>query len=537
MRSSGAIRVGLFVSSVVGGALATPATPPLRTRLVASGLVFPVFVTAPPGDVDRLFVVEKNSGRVRIVKNGQVLGKNFLNMWGKITQGGERGLLGLAFHPNYAQNGWFYVHYVGMNDAVVVERYTVSAQTPNLADGNSGVVLFTEPQPFAQHKAGMLQFGPDGYLYVALGDGGSGYDPFNHAQTLDTLKGKILRLDVDSGTPYAIPADNPFVAVPGARGEIWAYGLRNPFRFWIDAPSGDMFIGDVGQEAQEEIDFLPAGVGGLNFGWRCFEGSNCTGLQHCVCNPGLGTYTPPILTYGHDEGCAVMGGVVYRGCAMPALQGTYFYADHCFGRIWSLRYEGGVVVDHVERTAELDPEGDLDIGSISAIGVDGRGEMYIVDYGGGELFRIEPDLPAGPDCNSNGVPDGCDVAQGVAADSDGDGVLDSCESFLTVSPLQPASPATFHFEGAQAQETVFFLYGTGGTAPAFCLDPNLCIGLGLPFELLVALPADAAGEVGFTVSVPPTTPLGPLWFQCVLYRGATGADSILSNVVANEVCP
>jgi glucose/arabinose dehydrogenase len=533
-----------LLATVIGGvhesASGTPAgVPPLETQLVASGFVVPVYATAPAGDTERIFVVEKNTGRVRIVRDGVIKNKPFLSLFEKIIGGSERGLLGLAFHPDYDQNGYCYVHYTATNGDVVVERYTVSAGDPDVADGKSGLELIREVQPFLQHKAGMLQFGPDGYLYLALGDGGSGYDPFNNAQSLGNLKGKILRIDVDGGTPYAIPPGNPFVSTPGARPEIYAYGLRNPWRWSIDSATGDIYIGDVGQEQREELDFLPAGGGGANFGWRCFEGELCTGIPGCPCHAAA--FSQPFYTYNHDVGCAVVGGFVYRGCKIPGLQGTYFYADYCQGTIHSLRYSGGVITEHVDRTAELAPGGILDIGSISSFGLDGEGELLILDSGGGELFRIQPKLPHGPDCNSNGIADGCEIANGTALDSDGDGLLDGCEGELAISPLVPGTTATFAFTGAAAGEPVYFLVGAGGPGAdptaGICISPILCVGLAWPFDVLVSLTADPQGAAGFPVFVPPSAPLGTLHFQAVLVRGPAGADSIVSNVVAAAIGP
>lgn len=514
--------------------------PPLATRFVADGFDFPVFVGSPPGDSSRLYVVEKNSGRIRVVDpvTGVIHNKSFLNIFPLITNGSERGLLGLAFHPGYAINGLFYICYTDLQGDVVLARYSRSSGNPYLADGNSGMILLEEPKPFLQHNGGMLQFGPDGYLYMSIGDGGGGYDPFNYAQNLDNLKGKILRIDVKN-PPYSIPPTNPFVAVPGARPEIFAYGLRNPWRFSIDSATGNLFIGDVGQELREEIDFIPASSGGgQNFGWRCMEGDVCAGwLSGCDCNQ-TANYVPPIHVYDHSQGTAIVGGQVYRGCAMPFLQGTYFFADYGFGRVFSMRYDGTTVTDFVERTADLDPPGPRELNSISSFGVDARGELYLVDYSDGELFQIVPQLPAGPDCNGNAIPDGCEIASGAMPDVNGDGVIDQCVPALAASNLYLGSLATFQFAGATSGETVYFAASLTGTAPlSLCLTPSLCVALAQPLFIVTAMPADTQGAAGFSVFVPPDLAIPSFAMQAIVLRGATLELSLLSNVLEATLGP
>jgi len=361
---------------------------------VASGLDQPLYVTSPPGDTSRLFIMEQVTARIKILKEGEVLSEPFLDLGPRVSDsGGERGLLGLAFHPNYAQNGWFYVHYTDNDGNTVVARYQRSPDDPDQAVYDSEQVLLTVDQPFSNHNGGMLAFGPDGYLYLGLGDGGSANDPGNRAQDGGTLLGKILRLDVDGGSPYAIPPDNPFVNEPEVRDEIWALGLRNPWRFSFDRETGDLYIGDVGQNAWEEIDFQPAdSPGGENYGWRVWEGNHRTGRD------GLSTVVPevtfPIHEYNHDGGrCSVTGGYVYRGAALPELQGTYFFGDYCSGQVWSFRREGQQVIELQERTEELDPGPDLDLGNLSSFGEDAAGELYLVDISGGEVFKIVPPFP------------------------------------------------------------------------------------------------------------------------------------------------
>ncbi|HSD66081.1 MAG TPA: PQQ-dependent sugar dehydrogenase [Vicinamibacteria bacterium] len=355
------------------------AVPSLTARLVASGLRNPLDLQAAPGDRERLYVVEQG-GRIRTIRNGELQPAPFLDVSGRISSGGERGLLGLAFHPRFATNRRFFVNYTDpRGDTRVAEFRATSADA---ADAGSERVLLAVPQPFANHNGGGLAFDASGRLLVALGDGGSGGDPLGNGQRLDTLLGKILRLDVDAGTPYAVPPDNPFRSTAGARPEIWAYGLRNPFRIAVDLPTGDLYIGDVGQGEVEEIDVgLASRRGGENYGWNVTEGSRCYNPASGCDRSGL---TLPVYEYTHAEGCSVTGGVVYRGCRMPALAGTYFFADFCSGLVRSIRFAGGQATEVRDWTAGL-----RGVDSPTSFGVDGEGEVYVVDYDG-EVFRLEP---------------------------------------------------------------------------------------------------------------------------------------------------
>jgi glucose/arabinose dehydrogenase len=347
---------------------------------VASGFSSPLGIEHA-GD-SRLFVVQQG-GQIRILSGGAVLSTPFLDISTLISTGGELGLLGLAFHPNYAANGYFYVNYTRQGDgATVIARYQRSGGNPNVADPASAATLLTVAQPFANHNGGQLRFGPDGYLYIGLGDGGSANDPGNRAQDLSTLLGKMLRIDVDGGTPYAVPATNPFVndGNPGTLPEIWAYGLRNPWRFSFDRLTGDLFIADVGQGAREEINLQAAGTGaGANYGWRVMEGSGCTGLGG---GPACfdASLTLPILEYDHSLGCSVTGGPRYRAAANPALAGYLVYGDFCSGRIWgSTRSANGVW-----STAQLLLSGF----NISTFGEDAGGEIYVAAYNTGVIYRL-----------------------------------------------------------------------------------------------------------------------------------------------------
>ncbi|MBK9709842.1 MAG: PQQ-dependent sugar dehydrogenase [Kouleothrix sp.] len=359
------------------GATAAPpaqADATIDLQLVTGDLRQPIFVTHAGDGSGRLFVVEKG-GTIAIVRDGKRAEKPFLDISALVNaRGSEQGLLGLAFHPGYKSSGRFFVYYTATNGDNTVARYQVSGD-PDSADPASGVVLFAVPDPAPNHNGGMLAFGPDGYLYAGLGDGGSAGDPWGNGQNRGALLGKLLRLDVDKGDPYAIPPDNPWASGGDARGEVWAYGLRNPWRFSFDRATGDLYIGDVGQNQYEEIDFQPAGSkGGQNYGWNIREATHCYQAQSCQAE-GL---VDPIHEYSHAEGCSVTGGYVYRGAAMPELQGIYLFGDYCSGTIWSLHQTAGQWEPRELLQSKL---------SISSFGEDEAGELYVTDLGGG-LYRM-----------------------------------------------------------------------------------------------------------------------------------------------------
>jgi glucose/arabinose dehydrogenase len=368
-------------SSTCAAGNPVPGTPNLTTTLVVSGLREPLDVQAAPGDRTRLFVVEQR-GRIRIVRGGALVATPFLDISSRVVFGGEQGLLGLAFHPQYAQNGRFFVNYTDRNGDTHVAEFRVSSN-PDVADPNSERQVLFVRQPFDNHNGGALAFGNDGLLYISLGDGGSGGDPQGNGQSLNTLLGKILRIDVNQGSPYGIPADNPFASRTGAR-EVWSYGLRNPWRFAFDRATGDLYIGDVGQGAREEIDVgLASRRGGENWGWNIMEGTRCHRPSSGCNTAGLDM---PVLDYDTvGANCAVTGGVVYRGCRMPGYAGTYFYADYCSAFVRSFRLEGGRAVDLRDWTSSLG----RGLDSPTSFGVDADGEAYIVDRDG-ELYRIVP---------------------------------------------------------------------------------------------------------------------------------------------------
>jgi glucose/arabinose dehydrogenase len=365
---------------------------PLKTVRVAQGLRLPLFVTAPPGDGGRLFIVEQRGsdgrGRIRILKNGVLLATPFLTT-DVLSTNSEQGLLGLAFAPDYWSSGRFYVHYTNTNRDIVIARYTVSSD-PDVANP-TGTVLLTIPHPTNNnHNGGWIAFGPDGYLYVATGDGGSFDDPLDNAQNRDVLLGKILRLDV-SGATYTSPSTNPFFGATPGRDEVWATGLRNPWRDSFDRETGELIIADVGQGTWEEVNIVPPGTAGANYGWRCFEGAHeyldSTTNPCGSCSDPLCPMIDPAYEYVHTAGrCSITGGYVYRGNDIPDLQGTYFFADYCTGEIWSGKFLGGVLTEVQNRTAELEPAG-LSIDNVSSFGEDARGELYVCDSQG-EVYKI-----------------------------------------------------------------------------------------------------------------------------------------------------
>ena len=355
----------------------------LEFQPIATGLSSPVDIVQAGDGSNRLFFVEQN-GAIRVYKNGQVLSTAFLDISNLVTTGSELGLLGLAFHPSYESNGYFFVDYTrteGGQLQTVIARYQVSTD-PDIADINSASILLTIDQDFENHNGGQIHFGPDGYLYIGMGDGGNGGDPNNRAQDPNSLLGKMLRIDVDSGSPYAIPPSNPFVSNGAVADEIWAFGLRNPWRFSFDRLTGDLFIADVGQNAWEEVNIQPAtSTGGENYGWSCDEGNHdYNNSRDCTI---YGVLTNPQIEYEHGPGdsigCSVTGGYVYRGTQYPAMDGVYFYGDFCTGRVWAATNNASVwTSSQIADTNYL----------ISAFGEDESGELYLASYGDGTIYHI-----------------------------------------------------------------------------------------------------------------------------------------------------
>jgi glucose/arabinose dehydrogenase len=357
-----------------------PANLTLETVISGGSLVRPTSLTHAFDE--RLFVTEQ-VGRIRIIQAGTLLSESFLDITDRVnSRANEQGLLSVAFHPNYSENGYFFVNYTNASDSTILARFQVSDDNPNQADKSSEKILLTISQPYNNHNGGQIQFGPDGYLYVGMGDGGSAGDPLNHGQNLTSLHGAILRLDIDQGNDeagYAIPADNPFINNDQARNEIWSYGWRNPWRFSFDRVTGDMFIGDVGQNLWEEISFQPAdSPGGENYGWNIMEGSHCYRTANCDTT----NLVLPIGEYTRDNGCSVTGGYVYRGSQWPVLWGNYFFADYCTGNIWSLTPDGdGRWRQTIVGQAYT---------NISSFGEDAAGELYALDHNGGAVLRLRP---------------------------------------------------------------------------------------------------------------------------------------------------
>ena len=381
-----------------GGGQTTTAQPhpafALRLEQVNASLTFPLFLTAPPGDTLRLFVVEKG-GKIKIVDRAtSALIGTFLDISSLISTGGEQGLLGLAFDPQYANNRRFYVSYTDVDGNSVIARYLRHPTMTNLAEGAADQIILTVAQPDANHNGGMIAFGQDNFLYIGLGDGGGANDPLNRAQNTGELLGKLLRIDantddfpMDPLRNYGIPPGNPFVNVAGAD-EIWSIGLRNPWRYSFDRQSGDLYVADVGQGAREEVNASTSASGagkGINYGWKIMEGTLCR-PPTAVCDmTGL---TLPVAEYDHSNGaCSITGGYVYRGGAVPALQGTYFYADFCAGFVRSFRLANGMATEQTDWMA-LRPPGVNPVG-VTSFGEDAAGELYIMTSQGG-LFRIVP---------------------------------------------------------------------------------------------------------------------------------------------------
>ena len=438
-------------------------------EVITTGIDVPTFLTVAPGDFDRLFVTER-AGRIRIIKSGALLEEPFLDISDQVnSEPPERAMACLAFHPDYPANGYFYVAYTDLNSDSVLARFQVTAD-PDVADPGSQSILITFPQPQPIHNVGWLSFGPDGYLYIGTGDGGlAGIN----AQDTSSLLGKLLRIDVDGPAPYGIPPDNPFVGTEG-RDEIWAVGLRNPWRCAFDRDTDDLWIADVGEGQWEEISFQPAASpGGANYGWNCMEGDHCH-AGDCTCNdPSL---TDPVHEYSHSVGCAIIGGYVYRGSALPAMQGLYVYGDLCANKVW--------VYDPVLDSAEVLPG----IYSGYSFGQDHDGELYVVsssairkitiidcndndvpddqDISGGDSDDCDangvPD-ECDPDCNGNMVADACDIANGDSRDRNGNGIPDECDE-----------PADLDGDGMVGISDFLLLLANWGPCDEPC--PPACLG-------------------------------------------------------------
>lgn len=465
----------------------------LNAELVADGLLFPVDVEVAAGDTARIFVVEQRTGTIRIVRNGLLEPTPFLNIGAKITfAGNEQGLLGIAFHPDFQNQPRFFVNYTDLSGDSVIAEYQVDANNPDMADANSERIVLQLFQPFQNHNGGGLEFGPDGYLYIGFGDGGSGGDPFDNAQNGQVLYGKMLRIDIDGALPYSIPPSNPFVNDPNFLDEIWALGLRNPWRYSFDSVTGDLWIGDVGQHGFEEVDFQPgSSSGGENYGWRLKEADTCF-KPTTNCDPG--GLTGPVWFYAHehsvDRDC-LTGGVVYRGASIPGFNGRYLCSDFSSGEFWSFRLANGTMVELLDHTLGMNPGPNLNIQYVSSFGVDANQEILMLDRAGGELWRL--------------------VHQAMT---------------LTLAPLNAGAPASATLTGARGRSKVFLCVSLRGDGSTWISPLLVDLGLDSPFLVSVTT-ADPSGNASFNGSVPPGASwVGrPIWLQ-VAERGNT------SNVVA-----
>lgn len=540
-----AFSASAFAAVALLAAPAAQAQTPLTTELVANGFDQPVWAGSPPGD-DRIFVVEVKGVISIIDGSGSVLPTPFLDIQNIVAnsgfQGDEQGLLSLAFHPNFATNGKFYVWFSNNNSQTVARQYTLTS--PNVADASSGLTFVRIDQPFSNHNGGNMCFGPDGFLYISTGDGGSGNDPGCRAQNELNPLGKMLRLDVNNITPAgggngnaAIPSTNPGVGNPAMDDRIWHTGLRNPWRWSFDRLTGEMYIGDVGQFAREEVSVVRANLPNRNFGWRIAEGTRNNGNGSCPAGtPAFGSpaFTDPVWEYTHSFGASITGGFVYRGCAIPDLQGEYFVADYLAGStdVWSFVYNGAPVpFDNTtqQRGPELDPPGALNIGRITSFGEDGQGELLICDYTGGEIFRIVPD--------------------GVAAAS--------CEPLVArFEALSRSSGGTQYLElhaGAANAGNIYFVAGSvTGTAPGtpvagFTMPLNVD-AYTLQMLQNPALPPlldnvgvlDANGRAEARVRIPAGTPssfIGTVLDHAYLVLDSIGTVTMVSNAVSARVDP
>ena len=436
-------RSSLVLAAVAASFLAALApAQDIASRLVVSGLSRPIYATHAPGDESRLFIIEKQ-GRIRILNlDTETLNSDyFLNIDSLVTGGtstsDERGLLGLAFHPDYQNNGYFYVYYTATagNGDSYIRRYNRGADADHATTAGA-ITIMSFDQPYTNHNGGFIEFGPDGYLYIFTGDGGSGGDPGNRGQDITNQRlGKILRIDIDNGTPYSVPADNPFVGTSGDD-EIYAYGLRNPWRCAFDRLTGDLWIADVGQNAREEVNYVrPNELSGANFGWKCKEGLS-TYSSSCGSS---GPFFDPQIVYNHNSsgGYSITGGYPYRGCAIPELQGTYFYADYVLSNFWSAvpQKNGNVSVQSRNSDLRTSTTG-VTVNQVASFGEDARGEIYIVSQSG-RIFKIVPEdgsescdpPPANDDCaGAIAVSAGTTPFTTVEASDSGFGVPISCSS-------------------------------------------------------------------------------------------------------------
>ena len=494
--------------------------------LVPGGLQRPVVIADPGDGSGRLFIAQQ-TGEILILDGTTLLPTPFLDVSSLVECCGERGLLGLAFHPDYAGNGEFFIDYTRLSDgATVVARYTVSAGDPDAANPDSADVLLTVAQPRTNHNGGHLSFGPDGYLYIALGDGGGAGDPDGNGQDLTTLLGSLLRIDVDGTDPglaYAIPADNPFVGDPTGRDEIWAYGLRNPWRFSFDRLTGDLFIGDVGQAEVEEIDLQPAtSAGGENYGWNLMEGSTCYG-GGTDCNDG--TLVLPILEYSHDVGRSVTGGFRYRGTDFPQLEGVYLYADYSYGTIWGTvpRCDGAWESQVIAEAPFL----------LSTFGEDADGELYLAGYSftDGSIHRVVVAADAGgPEAGADPSPLELAPAR----------VGETASAEILISNLNTGPEALLITDMAIADTVRFALDPDAGSTPCGSLTP--CLGPGQSCTVEVTFSSPLPDEYATTLTVNGNAPTLAVpvtarsYEPCTLQNHRTVPPATVSDSRVEQAC-
>ncbi len=408
MRLNKSVAFAAAACVVAAGSIASAGSLGTLTReTVATGFTRPVHMVPHP-TVDDAFLVVEQGGTIRVLQNGAITGTFLTVAVG--SSGGERGLFSIAFDPDFTATGRFFVNHTNSSGTTVIARYTVSTTNPLVADSSSRTEILTIAQPFSNHNGGCIAFGPDGYLYIATGDGGGAGDTGNRSQTPTTLLGKMLRIDVSGPGLYSVPADNPFLPdnnppVSNALPEIWAFGLRNPWKFTFDdfgyTATNGMFIADVGQGSLEEIDYEPAGQGGTNWGWRVREGTN---NYNTSLPPAYTPLTDPIYQYGRSLGFSISGGYAYRGDAMCSFIGRYFYADYGTGRIWSFELtDAGLAADNIDHSNELYPTGRT---NISGFGRGHDGELYLIEWSLGRISKIvSDDSPAIGDINQDGLTD------------------------------------------------------------------------------------------------------------------------------------
>ncbi len=447
----------------------------LKLQQVGNSFGQPLLVTNPFGETDRIFVVDQN-GRIYIVKNGVQLSTPFLDVNPISSSGGERGLLGLAFHPQFASNGYFFINFTDNSGDTQISRYQVSSTNADVADSASRYDILNIDQPYSNHNGGCIRFGPDGYLYIGTGDGGSANDPQNRAQNGNSLLGKMLRIDIDNGAPYAIPPSNPFVSNSGVRDEIWALGLRNPWRFNFDSATGDMYIADVGQNEWEYIHFEPAGdAGGRNYGWKIIEGSHCFSPSTNCNTSGL---EMPIFEYGHTFfpafNCCIVGSEVYRGKSMARMQGRYFFTDSCSQDLWSFRYNSATntVSDYVDHTAESNVAG-----SGKSLGTDGNGEVYVCRSA--YIYRLVP-----------------------------------AEMYLNVPALVTGTLTLIEVTAATPNSPTYLAYSFQGLGSTPISQLGVILSLHQP-GLAATTSSNSAGKATYLVSPPPRLFGRTIWLQAV----------------------